>query len=300
MSAIDPSLIDVVLPLDDQGYPDDLAAGDREPGVLWDCCGSASRKMPDALRIPQREWASRAAENDRNHTWPMNYIDRYTNQQPTHECTCHSLTRGFEGARNRQRGVIFADGPKKEFRYPESATSGSVWVSPESIYAQVNPKTMRNPYQRGGASVRQVMEVACNTGLLPDKVQPREYGFKHTLHGTAGQGNMNQSHGPYISVRDFPEGWQETSKHFRPLEVIFPESWEDAVSLVLNGLFVCVGRDGHAIPWGRWDAEQQVMAYPDSYNVTRYDSLRTVRRAWQGSFAIATVTAPDDWMNPAT
>jgi hypothetical protein len=41
------------------------------------------------------------------------------------------------------------------------------------------------------------------------------------------------------------------------------------------------------------------MAYPDSYNVTRYDSDQTARSAWRGSFAIATVTLPDDWSRPA-
>lgn len=290
---VDPALIDVVLPLDEQGYPEQEMLADREPGVLWDCCGSASRKMPEALRIPQSRWAVVAAENDRNHTWPMNYIDRYTNQVPTHECTCHSLVRAFEGARNRQRGVRFPDGPKKGFRYAESAEYGSVWGSPLSVYDEANPR------QWGGAGVRQVLEIACRRGILPDKIQPREYGFRHTLHGTTGRGNNNQSSGPWVSVRDLPDGWEGTAKHFKPLEVIFPESWEDAVSLVLNGLFVCVGRDGHAIPWGQWLPDEQVMAYPDSYDVTRYDSLRTVKRAWQGAFAIASTTTPDDWMKPA-
>lgn len=292
-SPVDPSLVDVVLPVDDQGYPEQEMLADRESGVLFGVCGSASRKMPDSLRIPQSEWAKRAAENDRNHTWPMNYIDRYTNQQPTHECTCHSLRTNFEGARNRQRGVIYPDGPKYQGGYKESGEVGSVWVSPLSVYAEANPR------QWGGAGVRQVLEIACRRGILPDKKQPHDYGFKHSLQGTTGKGNEFQSSGGWVAVRNFPDGWEQTAKLFRPLEVIFPESWEDAVSLVLNGYFVSVGRDGHAIPWGQWLPNQQMMAYPDSYNVTRYDSLRTVRSAWQGSFAIATVTTPDDWNNPA-
>jgi hypothetical protein len=81
--------------------------------------------------------------------------------------------------------------------------------------------------------------------------------------------------------------------------VIFPESWEQAVCLVLHGMFVGVGRSGHAIPWGQWMPDRQVMAYPDSYDVTRYDSLRVVQSAWRGAFAIATMTTPDDWLKPA-
>jgi hypothetical protein len=288
---IDPKLIDVVLPEHD-GYPEHLAAQDT-PDALRAACGDAAREFPDSLWIEPKDWADRARDNDKHHAWPINYIDRYTNQNPTHECTTHSLTRCIEGCWNRQRGVIFPEGPKKGFRYPESAEYGSVWFSVLSVYAEANPQ------QWGGANVRQVLEIAARRGILPDKLQPREYGFKHTLHGTAGAGNNNQSNGPWVSVSRFPEGWKDTAKHFRPLEVIFPESWEQAVCLVLHGMFVGVGRSGHAIPWGQWMPDRQVMAYPDSYDVTRYDSLRVVQSAWRGAFAIATMTTPDDWLKPA-
>lgn len=290
-SEIDPALIDVVLPEHD-GYPDELAAEDT-PDALRACCGEASREFPQALWIEPKDWADKARDNDKYHTWPVNYVDRYTNQNPTHECTTHSLRCNAEGARNRQRGVNYPDGPKKNFRYAESGEFGSVWLSPLSVYAEANPR------QWGGANVRQVMEIACRRGMLPEKIQPREYGFKHQLQGTTGQGNNNQSSGDWVSVARFPDGWQETAKWFKPLEVIFPSSWEQAVCLVLNGLFVSVGRNGHAIPWGQWLPDRQVMAYPDSYDVTRYDSLSTVKSAWGGSFAIATMTAPDDWLKPA-
>lgn len=293
---INPALIDV--PLDPAlltdghpGYPDDLAAEDT-PDVLRDACGAASREFPDALWIEPKDRADKARDNDKYHTWPVNYLDRFTNQPPTHECTCHSLRANMEACRNRQRGIIFPDGPKKGFRYEESQ-QGSVWLSPLSVYAEANPR------QWGGANVRQVMEIAVRRGMLPDKIQPCDYGFKHTLQGTTGEGNSNQSHGPWVPLSRFPEGWQETAKWFRPEEVIFPGSWEQAVCLVLNGLVVSAGRNGHAIPWSRWLPDQQIMEYVDSYNVLRYDSLATVKRAWQGSFAIASVTAPDDWMKPA-
>lgn len=286
---IDPALIDVVIPED--GYPDHLAAEDTYD-ALWDVCGSASRKFPDAMWIEPRDWADRARENDKNHTHPMNFVDRFTNQQPTDECTTHSLTRNAEGARNRMLGIIFPDGPKKDFRYEESQR-GSVWMAPLSVYAEANPR------KNGGANVRQVLEIAVRRGILPEKIQPRDYGFKHQLQGTTGKGGKNASSGPWVAVKNFPQGWQETSASFKPLEVIFPESWEQAVCLVLNGLLVSVGRNGHAIPWAQWMPDQQVMAYPDSYDVIRYDSLRTVKSAWSGAFAIATMTAPDDWMNPA-
>lgn len=288
---INPELIDVILS-EDSGYNERFEAEDTTD-VLKDVCGSAARDFPKSLWIEQRDWADKARDNDKYHTWPINFIDRYTNQSPTHECTTHSLRANFECARNRQRNIIFPEGPKKGFRYGESGKYGSVWVSPLSVYAEANPGKW------GGANVRQVMEIAVRRGMLPEKIQPYEYGFKHQLQGTTGQGNSNQSSGDWVALRNFPEGWQETAKHFRPLEVIFPGSWEEAVCLVLNGYAVSVGRSGHAIPWCFWNTQEQVMGYPDSYDVTRYDSLRTVKSAWGGSFAIATTTVPDDWMKPA-
>lgn len=289
---IDPALIDVVLD-DHDGYPDNLAAEDT-PDALRDACGSASREFPQSMWIEPKDWADKARENDQHKTWPLNYLDRFTHQGNSHECTSHSLSRNAEGARNRQRAISFPDGPQKDRRYQESAESGSVWLSPLSVYAEANPR------QYGGANVRQVLEIACRRGMLPEKVQPREYGFKHAIQGTAGGTEaMNQSNGSWLRVSSFPAGWQETAAWFKPLEVIFPESWEQAVCLVLNGLLVSVGRSGHAIPWAQWNPSQQVMGYPDSYNVVRYDSLRTVKSAWQGAFAIATMTTPDDWNKPA-
>jgi hypothetical protein len=294
-SRIDPALIDA--PLDPAlltdghpGYTPKMEAEDTTDAVR-SVCGAAARDFPPEMWIEPRLWAEWGKKNDEYQTWGMNYLDRYTNQQPTHECTCHSLIRNFEAARNRQRGIKFPNGPKKGFRYPESS-KGSVWLSPLSVYNEANPG------QWGGANVRQVLEIACKRGILPDKTQPFEYGFKHAVQGTTGSGNQNQSSGPWMSVRNMPAGWEETAKWFMPDEVIFPESWEQAVCLVLHGLLVSVGRNGHAIPWALWNDAEQAMAYPDSYDVTRYDSLSTVKRAWQGAFAIRTVTAPDDWMNP--
>lgn len=290
---VNPALIDVVLP--PSGYPDELAAEDT-PDAVRGACGDAARDFPSELWIEPKDWPDKARENDKNKTWPVNFIDRYTNQDPTHECTCHSLSRCVEGARNRQRGVIFPDGPKKNHRYAESSEYGSVWLSPLSVYAEANPR------QWGGANVRQVMEIACRRGMLPEKIQPRDYGFKHTLQGTTGRGNNNQSSGSWVSVANFPDGWKETAAWFKPLEVIFAESWEQAMCLVLHGIFYGVGRNGHAIPWGQLNFEGDALksaGYPDSYDVTRYDSLSTIKRAWQGGFGIATITAPDDWLKPA-
>ena len=295
---IDPALIDVpspellASPDGHGGYTPAMEAEDTTDAVMQ-ACGAASRAFPKALWIEPKDWADRARENDKYKTWPANYCDRFTNQTPSHLCTCHSMVTNFEICRNRQRAISFPDGPKKDFRYEESKTSGSVWGSPQSVYAEANPN------QWGGANVRQVMEICIRRGIIPDKIQPREYGFKHTLIGTSGKGNSNQSAGPWVPVSRFPDGWKETAKHFRIEEVIFPESADQIMCLVLHGIAVCVGRNGHAIPYALANVEKQLIGYIDSYDVIRWDSWGTVRSAVGGAYGICSVTTPDSWDHPA-
>jgi len=289
---IDRNLIDWS-PKESDGYPDELAKEDTRD-ALMDVCGSAAREFPASFWIEPKHWVEKAKENDANKTWAMNRVSTYSNQNPSHLCTCHSLATNFQVARNIARGVIFPDGPKKNFRYEESAKFCEVWVSPLSVYAEANPQ------EWGGANVRQVLEIAVRRGMLPDLTQPREYGFRHQLTGTSGKGNMNQSGGKWVPLSKFPEGWKETAKHFRPLEVVFPESFEQAMCLVLNGYAVSVGRNQHAVPWCQWLWKEELFALPDSYDVTRYDSMRLAKTAWRGSFSIISTTVPDSsWEKPA-
>lgn len=289
---INKDLVDVILPFE-SGYPEDLAAEDTRD-ALWDCCGEAAREFPDNMWIEPKDWEDAARDNDKYHTWPIDYLDRFTNQSPTHECTCHALRTCFEGARNRQRRI--AVGPPVLNAPPElSKKAGSVWVSCLSIYSEANPRI------RGGANVRQVMEIASRRGFLPDKIQPANYGFKHSLTGTNGKGNATQSSGAWIALKDFPSGWQETAKHFKPLEVIFPSSFEETICCVLHGFFVGVGRSGHSIPYGKFvkDGNSWYMQYPDSYDIFRYDSISNIKKTVGGSYAIVSTTIPDDWERPA-
>lgn len=289
MKDINSNLIDVVLD-EPSGYPDECA-GEDTFDALWDAAGDAAREFPKHLFVEPNQWPQVAAENDKNGTWPINWVDRFTNQSPSHECTTHCLRTVAEACRNRQRAIQLGPPvPKKMLDI--SKTSASVWLSCMSIYAEANPGKW------GGASVRGVMEIAVRRGFIPDKTQPRDWGFKHTLIGTNGDGNICQSAGPWVAMGKFPDGWNETAKHFRPLEIIIPESWEQIVSLVLNGYAVGVGRSGHSIPYCRWVQDKQMMEYPDSYDLFRYDSPRMIRAAVGSAYAIASFTTPDDWEKP--
>jgi len=280
MTDIDPKLIDVELPEHD-GYPSEVAAEDTRDSLLEAVGGrkkdgGAAVDFPQHLWVEPRDWPEFAAETTRTKRWPENYRARFTNQNPTHECTCHALVQVAEACRNRQRGGLECP----------------VYLSCLSIYAEANPR------QWGGASTRGTLNIAVRRGFLPDKIQPKQYGFKHTLHGTCGEGNATQSRGDWVQLSEFPTGWEETAKHFKPLEIVFPDSWEQIVCLVLHGYAVGVGRSGHAIPYVQWLPEKQLMAYSDSYNVIRYDSPRMIRSAVGGAYSIISFTTPDDWNSP--
>lgn len=274
------------------GYTPELAKSDT-PQALRDACGDAVRDFPSGLWIEEKDRKDRAKLNDETRSWAMNFVSSFTNQSPTHECTCHDLIQGFRVARNKQRGIIYPEGPKSGFRYPASV-KGDVFFSPLSVYAEANPG------QWGGAGCIQVLNIACRRGILPDKIQPAEYRFKHTLQGTSGRGNNNQSGGSWIPVRQFPDGWQDTAKLFMPQEVVVTTKWEEALCLLLHGYKIDYGRSGHAVGPAMWNAASNSFPYPDSYDVVRVDSFGTFRSAVSGgAYCIISVTAPDNWLDPA-
>ena len=288
------TLIDVNLD-EFTGYPEEMQALDTDEAVFG-AMGEAARDFPEHLYVPRNEWKDKAAENDELGLWAINYTDRFTNQgkgnggYSTHECTTHCLRACAESAWNRQRRIKLGPPVPRE-RLPVSAESASVWFSCLSIYAEANPR------QWGGANVQQVLSIAINRGFIPDKIQPKDWGFKHDLQGTCGAGGVNQSRGSWVSVRDFPDGWEETARHFRPLECVNPRNEDQYASLLLHGYAIGIGRNGHSVPIMRMvlDNNRWYYEYPDSYDVVRYDS----RAYTSGSYSIISFTAPDDWNKPA-
>jgi len=263
---------------DDQG---NVLAVVASPTTAEDIRKAVSLDFQDHMWIEPREWKQWAEWNDEFGLWPEDIRNRLTNQDPTHECTCHCLVQNVEMAYNAAQGGKV---------YP-------VYLSPLSVYSEANPR------RRGGAGMWQTLKIAMERGILPDKVQPSEYGFEHTLHGTEGRGNEHQSTGPWVALRDFPDGWQGTARHFKPLEIISPESWEELVCLILRRRAIGYGRSGHAVPPNKvvWDERGSMyFQYPDSYDVIRYDSMRSIRAGVRSSYCIWSTTVPDDWSKPAS
>lgn len=250
----------------------------------------ASREFSDKLWVPPSEWKDRARENDKLEIWAENRRNRFTNQQHprirgmTHECTCHSgVCQGFEVAYNAQRGK----------------NGIPVFMAALSVYNEANPR------RSGGASCIHVLNIMARRGALPEHNGPNGTDqrklFMHTIHCTEGKGNANCSRGPWVSLEEMPPNWEETARHFRVTEAIICKNVEQAVSCILHGRVVNVGRNGHAIPWNRvvWRDGRMYLAYADSYDVIRYDDEHTAKYAARGASCIWNVTDQDDWDFPA-
>lgn len=294
---VDRKDVDVVLPEHD-GYPEELAKLDTQAAIC-EAFGDANREFPRSLWIEPKDRAERAKINDEYGLWAGNFIDRYTNQSPTHECTTHAFRAVFEACRNRQRRIALG-GPVASKRLPISEKSGSVWMSCVSLYAEANPR------QYGGANVQQICRIAIDRGVLPDKVQPKQYNFRHTMQGTCGKGGINQSSGPWPGwsggdFRNKPIGWsdgewRETAKNFKPLECVYPRNSDEFDCLLLNGYAIGIGRKGHSVPIVgiKYEGSRKLYPYFDSYDRLLFDSSAY----HQGAYAILTTTAPDDWDKP--
>ncbi len=271
------TLVDYVPPKA-TGYPESKAVWDTPENLEM----MGARDFPDDLYIDPKDWKDAARENDKYKSWAESHRvkwGRFTNQNPTHECTCHALAQCFEAAWHAQR---LGEG------HP-------IAVSQISIYAEANPR------QWGGAGCQQVLGIAMRRGFLPEPIRGQKDLFQHTLHGTCGRGNNDNSSGRWVAVRNFPEGWETTAQHLKPTEVINPRTFDQVICCLLRGRAVGVGRSGHSIPYTHvvWRNGQIYAGYSDSYDVVRYDSRRMINSAVGGSYCIWNTTTPDDWANPA-
>jgi hypothetical protein len=266
----------------DTGYNDEISKEDS----IDNFAAAGFVDFPDHLWIEPKDWEDYAAQNDKYQTWARDYSNRFTNQSPTTECTCHCLLQCAESTYNKQRGGI---------------TKNAVWFSALGVYEEADPSG------RSGASVVGVLKIAMRRGMVPEYDGPDGPGtqkakYKFTRSGTRGKGNSTQSgNGSWLRFNSYPSDFELTSRHFKPLEIINIDSWEQHFCLLLHGYAVGNGRNGHSIPHmravkrdGVWYSE-----YKDSYDRFLYDSISTVKRGVNAAYCIASFTQPDDWSKPA-
>jgi hypothetical protein len=250
-------------PTEDTGYVDPFMEDTSDNLAML---GDEVRDFPSSLWIEPKDWKTYVADNK---LWELDaeaVKQRFTNQgagagiRGTHECTCHSLSQQAEAAIMAQNG---GDPDRR------------IALSQIGIYA------IANPGQWGGANVRRVLQIAMQYGFIPERIWGQEDKFDHTLWGTCGKGNANNSRGPWVTPQRNPEyfsGASETRQQIKPTEILNPRSREEMACLVLHRRCVGVGRRGHAVPYNRlvWQpgqrSEAPTFAYSDSYDVIRYDT----------------------------
>ena len=263
---IDPKLIDVTFEFDgmQEVPPDDemLHAG--------------LKYLPDSFYIPRSEWDDRIREHEKNKSSADYFSGRFTHQGSSSECVAHAAQQLFMTAYNRQFNGLGHD----------------VWFSPLALYVRICGS------RYGGSNVRDSCREMISRGMLPDHDGPAGDNaqtkiFEHTLHQTSGR---TESHWPtkgWLRESGLPNGWENTAKQFRALEVyLIPRDVEAHASVLLHGMALSNGRQGHSIPHVKLIKEngRYLSQYKDSYNVMRYDSERWMD---SGGFCIRSVTTPD-------
>lgn len=270
---VDPALIDITFQFDG------LAGGDSESDLF----GAGAVSFPDSMRIPRSEWDDWIAEHEKHKSSADDYSARFTHQGNSHECVCHASIQSFEIAYNRQLGL-----------------NRAVYFSPLALYTRIT-----GGRQWGGSVVNDALRELMNRGAIPEFDGPEWLGgkggqskfFKACVQQTSGRSEDHWPAKGFVTPSRLPEGWQDTSRHFRVLEAYYIPDREAHFSALLRGWCVVNGRSGHSIPHvkvvksnGRY-----LSRYKDSYNVYRYDSEGMTG----GGFAIRSVTIPDDPARPA-
>lgn len=236
---------------------------------------AGAKSFPDSLLVDRSEYDDRISELEKHKASADYFSGRFTNQANSHECVCHAAHQAFMIAYNRQFNGMDHD----------------IWFSPLALYTRIT-----NGRRWGGSNVMQSMYEMIEHGMIPDHDGPdgklaQTKLFDHTLHETSGRTEDWWPTKGWITPRELPEGWKETAKHFRALEVYTVPDREAHASCLLRGLCVVNGRNGHSIPHVRLIKEngRYLSKYKDSYKIYRYDS----ERLWGGGYVIRSVTTPD-------
>tara|TARA_R110002074_G_scaffold401372_1_gene599345 strand:+ start:730 stop:1530 length:801 start_codon:yes stop_codon:yes gene_type:complete len=259
---IDPKLIDVEFKFD--GLKDDAT----EDQLL----AAGAKRFPESLLIDRSEWDDRIEELDKQKQWAEDYSGRFTAQANSHECVAHASCQNAQIAFNRQYNGMDND----------------VWFSPLALYTRVTGGS-----RWGGSNVLSTMRQMMANGLIPDHDGPagknsQQKLFDHTLHETSGRTEDWWPTSGWVNPSELPDGWEETAKHFRALEVYTVPDRAAHASALLRGWCVTNGRNGHSIPHVRLqkDGNRYLSKYKDSYRVYRYDS----EKLWGGGFVIRSMT----------
>lgn len=272
---IDTRLIDVEFPFDGM-KPDGYSESE-----LY---AAGAVNFPDALRIPRGEWDDRIKEQDENKSSALDFSARFTHQGSSHECVCHAATQSFEIAYNRQfAGLKYA-----------------VFFSPVALYTRIT-----GGRQMGGSNVNDSLRELMSRGAIPEHDGPEWLGgkggqvkrFKVTVHQTSGRSEEHWPTKGWIRESQFPEGWEQTARHFRVLEAYYIPDKEAHFSALLHGWCVVNGRSGHSIPHVKAvkSGAKYLSKYRDSYTRDLFDSEGQTG----GGFAIVAVNSPEDPKKPA-
>lgn len=238
------------------------------PSLAEELCASLPVYEDSLPLIPSSQWRELAEHIEAEKSGLEWFISRIFNQRQEGSCTMNSVGQVHETLQRRQFGAV-------------------VPVSPISAYQLIARSA------QSGATIPDSLKVASEVGFVPLDTPENRQRF----------GEVVMPHTGFNSRR--PEGDSAIAKSLRLLEWFVVRTLDGLVSAVLNGHPVCVGRQGHAIPYYRLIyPEGKIHAlYPNSWNRWGFaagdfdhgfgaDSERLMRESSRWAFAARTTVVP--------
>lgn len=225
--------------------------------------------------INEKDWRDVYEAKVKTNDFLVRYNLKINDQNPESSCVCNAAETCIRVIYTRQLG-----------------TKWSIDFSPMSLYTRICSS------RHSGSYMVDALNESKLNGILPERTEKNEKLFRHMLHQNT----------PWIRESQLPAGWQQTAKHFRPLEWHrLPKDDRAFMSALLQGMPICYGRDGHSIaaldPY--WDEGNRrwLAKYAQSYGTETGDNgyQYDTRRMWEtdGAWCLRAMTVPDDPAKPA-
>ncbi len=209
---------------------------------------------------PESSWVEMAAADNA----ADDLVTRIFDQKQEGSCVANASSQGMEVAQARQFGK-----------------DRVVHLSAISLYKRIGSSPS------SGANVSDAWDALAADGVLPLDDDENKKRFKHTMPNTG-------------FSTPYPDGWKETAKMFKGLEVYKIDSLPELVAAMLDRFGAVVGRSGHSIFHAKLvNKDGDLFArYANSWKESwgekgfGYDSMSMMKQACHGAYAIRSIIVP--------
>lgn len=212
--------------------------------------------------IPESQWRELAEAMAAGGGGADKYVTRIYDQKSEGSCVANACSQAHEVSQFKQFGK-------------------TVHLSAMSLYKRIGSSP------GSGAMVSDGLEEMQSRGILPLDNEANRAVFGDKVMPNTGWSTK------------YPDGWEETAKHFKVVEATIINSVNELFTACLRQDPVVVGRSGHSICYLTpiWKDDRWVFKYANSWgdwgdNGYGYDSSSLYKSSAQWAFALRVVTNP--------